>query len=61
MTWLIGIGLGILSVLWLAMELATHSDKGEGYKTYFKAFKNALIFVIPLFTIAGVIYYGFIH
>ncbi|MFC0562246.1 hypothetical protein [Halalkalibacter alkalisediminis] len=61
MAWVIGIGLGILAIVWLAMEVATYEDKGKDFRSFFKAFKRSLIFIIPLFAVAGVIYYAFIN
>ncbi|MGP4074702.1 hypothetical protein [Halobacillus sp. K22] len=59
MNGLIGIGLAILTIIWLAMEIATVEDRGKDSRSYFNALKRSLLFVIPLFALAGVIYYGF--
>ena len=59
--WVLGIGLGAVTVIWLAMEIATVDDKGKGFGSYFKAFKKSLIGVISLFVVAGVVYYGLIY
>ncbi|WP_078552135.1 hypothetical protein [Bacillus alkalicellulosilyticus] len=59
MTWAIGIGLGLLLLVYLASEIATHGDKGKDFRSFFNVFKKDLIFVIPLFAVAGVLYYTF--
>ena len=59
--WVLAIGLGAVTVIWLAMEIATVDDKGKDFGSYFKAFKKSLIGIISLFVVAGVIYYGLIY
>jgi len=61
MAWLIAIVLGILTIVYLAMEVATYEVRGKSFRSFFKTFKRSLIFIIPLFAIAGVIYYGIIN
>ncbi|GAE26642.1 hypothetical protein JCM9140_2726 [Halalkalibacter wakoensis JCM 9140] len=61
MAWVIGIGFIILAMVWFAMEVATYEDKGKGFRSFFKTFKTSFIFIVALFVIGGVIYYGFIH
>ncbi|MFA9560405.1 hypothetical protein ACERII_24190 [Evansella sp. AB-rgal1] len=60
MAWVIGIGFGIATIIWLAMEVATYEDKGQGFRSHFKIVKRSLVCIIPLFAVAGVIYYVFI-
>lgn len=59
MNWVIGIGLALLCIVLLAMEIATDTDKSRG--SFFKQFKKALIFVVPLFAIGGIVYYIFFN
>lgn len=59
--WIIGIAIGLITVIWLAMELATYEDQGKNVRSYFKMFKKSLLFVIPLFVAGGFIYYIFIR
>lgn len=61
MAWVFGIGLGILTIVLLALEIATYEDKGKGFQSFINTFKGSLIFIIILFAIAGVIYYGFLN
>ncbi|ELK47085.1 hypothetical protein QRD89_14370 [Halobacillus sp. ACCC02827] len=58
---LAGIGLGLLTIIWLSMEIASVSDEGGGFRSYFRALRGSLLFVIPLFSLAGFIYYGFFN
>ncbi len=43
------------------MEIATYEDKGKNARYHFKIVKRSLICIIPLFAIAGVIYYVFLN
>lgn len=58
MGWIIGVGFGLLTLIWLAMEVATYEDRGKGFRSYYKIFKKSLVCVIALFAIAGVVYFG---
>ncbi|WP_026674763.1 hypothetical protein [Alkalihalobacterium bogoriense] len=61
MTWLIGIGMAILAVLWLAAELTVTEEKGSGMKSFLKAYKKSIVFAFALFAMAGVLYYSFFN
>ncbi|MFA9556537.1 DUF624 domain-containing protein [Evansella sp. AB-rgal1] len=63
-SWVIGIGIALLVIVYLAMELATNEDKGMNIRSYIKAYKKSLLFIciffIPLIVISGIIYYTFL-
>ncbi|MCE7793788.1 hypothetical protein K8O68_15295 [Salipaludibacillus sp. CUR1] len=61
MGWALGIGFGVFSIIWLAMEIATYEDKGRNARYHFKIIKRSLLLIIPLFAIAGVVYYIFLN
>ncbi|MFA9458762.1 hypothetical protein ACERJO_18625 [Halalkalibacter sp. AB-rgal2] len=60
MEWVIGIALGVLTIIWLAMEFATYEDNGEGFRSYFLGFKKYVVVATLLFAKGGILYYGFL-
>ncbi|GAA0454522.1 hypothetical protein [Alkalibacillus silvisoli] len=58
-TWIIAIIFIVGFIIWLSSELATNQDGGKGFKSFWNAFKNHLIVVVPFFFLGGVIYFLF--
>ncbi|UTR14038.1 hypothetical protein MM221_15700 [Salipaludibacillus sp. LMS25] len=61
MAWLLGIGLGVATLLWLASELAVVEEKGQGNRAFFKGVRRSLVVLTPLFIVAGGLYYLFFN
>lgn len=59
MNWIIGIGLAVSIIVYIALELTVVSEKGDGFSSFLTGFKKSLLVVIPLFAAAGIIYYSF--
>ncbi|WP_147804691.1 hypothetical protein [Alkalicoccus halolimnae] len=59
MNWILGT-LALTAVMtYLAMEAATYKDRGNGLRSYLKAFRTSLLVLVPFFIISGLFYYLF--
>ncbi|MFV8830361.1 hypothetical protein [Alkalihalobacterium sp. APHAB7] len=61
MIWLIVIGIGLLSIIYVALEVATYEDQGKGGRYHLKKFKSALLCAFGFVTVAGLIFYVFFN
>jgi hypothetical protein len=61
MGWILGIGIGAVTLFWLAAELAVVEEKGRGSRAFFKSVKRSLYVITPLFIVAGALYYLFFN
>lgn len=59
MNWIIGIGLAVSVIVYIALELTVVSEKGDGLSSFLTGLKKSLLVVIPFFAAAGIIYYSF--